>query len=424
MYRRIMVMALGVACGGGGGGETRDGSPGPHDGTIVTPDPCDVAPACPVAPALVRGGGLRTIDRCAFPLTPDDVGETDFRAAIAALPPQLSRVGMQDIAGDLNRVAVRVTSAQLPGDPPGFQRAYAWQAGDESVAYWIPQGISGSFDANPDGLVAGRKLVLVSWYYSREADSGSLVEKGVRIAIADVTDPADVRYRFALLVEPFLDAGRASFRSVPVHAGGLAWIGDRLYVPITGSGFRVFDLSQILRIDGLEDRIGYDATTDRYHAHSYAYAIPEIARYTSTGACSPRFSFVALDRSSSPASLISGEYDAASIAGRLYRWPLAADGMLARTDRGRVIADGAWFESESHVQGALARDATFWLTSSRPAGTGGELVRTALDTPSVTLGWSDSPEDLALDPQAMTVWSVTEGLDARYLFEVALGSID
>ena len=419
-----MVLALLVGCGGAGStGDAAPGGDGPTDGMVAVPDPCVVAPACPVAPALVRGGGLRAIDRCAFPLTPDDVRAADLRAVIAALPPQLVRVGMQDIAADLNRTAISVTAAQLPGDPPGLQRAYAWQAGDESVAYWIPQGVTGSFDATPDGRVGGRKLVLVSWYYSREADPGSTVEKGVRIAIADVTDPrTSLPLRVARRALPHV--ARPSFRPVPVHAGGLAWIGDRLYVPITGSGFRVFDLSQILRVEGLEDRIGYDAATDRYHAHSYAYVIPEIERYTSTGACSPRFSFVALDRSSTPPSLISGEYDAASIAGRLYRWPLAADGTLARTDRGRVIADGAWFESESHVQGALARDGTFWLTSSRPAGTGGELVRTALDTPSTTLGWSDTPEDLAFDPQAQTVWSASEGLDARYLFEVALGAID
>ncbi len=442
MFRRsvlalVPALAL-VGCGGGSDAQsdTPDASvagpdgPGGLDGSgsvhEVEPDPCEaVAPACPVAPAnLVRGGGLRSIDRCAFPLDVEDSLETDYGTRIDALPPQLVRVTLADVAADLNRTATKVGATQVPGSAPGVRRAYAWQSGDESVAYWIPQGITGSFDGSETGVVASRKLVLVSWYYSKEAEPGSTAEKGVRIAIVDVTDPADVRYRFALLAEPVMDGARASFRSVPVHAGGLAWVGDRLYVPITGSGFRVFDLSRILKVDGLDDRIGYDAATAHYNAHGYSYVIPQIARHASTGTCAPRFSFVALDRSSSPPSLVSGEYDAASVAGRLYRWPLASNGELVRTDRGRVIADETWFEGESHVQGAMARNGKFWLSSSRPAGGAGELVRTAPAMPSTRLGWSDSPEDLAFDPQAASVWSVSEGVDNRYLFEVAFTAID
>jgi hypothetical protein len=439
MFRRsVLVLLSVVGCGGPGAGH-----PGGPDGSIpgaddaggdapiqeVVPDPCEAAaPVCPAAPAsLVRGGGLRELDRCAFPLAPADDVAAGYGALIDALPAQLARVTLADVAGDLNRTATRITAAQVPGSAPGIRHAYAWQSGDESVTYWTPQGVTGSFDGIASGVVAGKKLVLVSWYYTKANEPGSTAEKGVRIAIADVTDPANVRYRFALLAEPVkdpADATRASFRSVPVHAGGLAWSGDRLYVPITGSGFRVFDLSRILKLDGLDDQIGYDPATGHYNAHGYTYMIPQIAKYTSTGTCAPRFSFVALDRSSSPPSLISGEYDAASIEGRLYRWPLAANGDLLRTDRGRVIADGAWFEGESHVQGAMARDGTFWLSSSRPAGGAGELDRTALDTPTTRLGWSDSPEDLAFDPQASSVWSVSEGIGARYLFEVALSAID
>lgn len=397
----------------------------PEDAGAVA-DPCPaLEPACPVAPGdLVRGGGMRAVDRCAFPLAPEDTAAASYDAWIDALPAELARVTLAEVATDLNRTATRIPAAQLPGTTPGVRRAYRWQSGDMSVAYWIPQGITGSFDGLPSGTVGGRKLVLVSWYYSQADDPGSTVDKGVRIAIVDVTDPDNVTYRFALLVEPFQEAQRVNFRAVHAHAGGLAWVGDRLYVPITSRGFRVFDLSRILRLDGLEDRIGYDAASGTYHAHGYRYVIPQIETYTSTGACSPRFSFVALDQSSTPPSLISGEYDAASPAGRLYRWPLDASGALQRTDRDRVIPDGAWLSAETHVQGALAHDETFWLSSSRPAGGAGALYRTRVNTPSTTLGWSDTPEDVAFDPQAQSVWSLSEGLDARYVFEVSLDAID
>ena len=132
---------------------------------------------------------------------------------------------------------------------------------------------------------------------------------------------------------------------------------------------------------------------------------------------------MSLDRDTS--SLVSGEYDAASIQGRLYRWPLAAaaTGELALTSAGRVIPDAAWILGESHIQGGLAHASTFWLSSSRPAGSAGELDRVHEQAATVRLGWSDSPEDLAFDPQGQAIWSLSEGVNSRYLFEIALSAV-
>jgi hypothetical protein len=414
--RRVLVAAFVAACGDDAamqdaaitGDATIDGG--------GVPDPCAATVACPAPGAIARGSGLHVIDRCAFPLVPEPVPDV-----IDAYPTSLSRVTIAGMLGDLNRAGARIQT--LPGTTPGVQRAYEWESGDEAVAYWIPQGITGSFDANATGVIDGRKVVLVSWYYEMSAEMGSTVDKGIRIAIVDVTDPNAFAYRFALLVEPVEAVGFPTWRSVPFHAGGLAWIGDRLYVPITTGGFRVFDLSRMLQVDGLDDRIGRDAATGTYYAHGYKYVIPQIATYATNRACDPRFSFVALDRSSTPPSLVSGEYDAASVNGRLYRWPL--DGAaLQLTDQGRVIPDAAYVMAESHVQGAFAHDETFWLSSSRPANAAGELVRTRVGASSTTLGWSDTPEDLAFDPQGSSVWSLSEGTNARYVFEVSLDAID
>jgi hypothetical protein len=415
--RRAIVAVLVAACGDDAS-TAHDASIG-DDAMVVdggVPDPCAATVACPSAGAVARGSGLHAIDRCAFPLVPASVEDV-----IDAYPPSLARVTIADVLGDLNRAGSRIQT--LPGTTPGVQRAYAWEAGDEAVAYWIPQGITGSFDANTSGLVGGAKVVLASWYYDRASEMGSVVEKGVRIAIANATDPQSFPYRFALLVEPVAAVGFPTWRSVEIHAGGLAWVGDHLYVPVTTGGFRVFDLSRILQVDGLEDRMGRDTTTGTYHAHGYKYVIPQIASYTTNGACDPRFSFVALDRTSTPPSLVSGEYDAASVNGRVYRWPL--DGAaLQRTDQGRVVPDAAYVMAESHVQGAFAHAETFWLSSSRPANAAGELVRTRVGEASTTLGWSDTPEDLAFDPQGNSVWSLSEGTNARYVFEVSLDAID
>ncbi len=415
--RRALLAVLVAACGDDAtapADAARDDSAPIVDGG--RPDPCSATVTCPSAGTVARGSGLREIDRCAFPLVPAPVADL-----VDSYPTSLPRVTIGGLLGDLNRSGSRIQT--LPGTTPGVQRAYAWESGDEAVAYWIPQGITGSFDANATGVINGKKIVLVSWYYEMSAEAGSPFDKGIRIAIADVTNPNAFAYRFALLVEPVEAVGFPTWRSVPFHAGGLAWIGDHLYVPITTGGFRVFDLSRILQVDGLEDRIGRDSASGMYYAHGYKYVIPQIATYATNGACSPRFSFVALDQSSSPPSLVSGEYDAASVNGRLYRWPL--DGTaLQLTDQNRVIPDAAYVMAESHVQGAIARAETFWLSSSRPANAAGELVRTRLGAPSTKLGWSDTPEDLAFDPQASSVWSLSEGTNARYVFEVSLDAID
>ncbi len=385
-------------------------------------DPCPPTTACPAAPVLTRGAGLVATDRCAFPLarvTP----AVDPAGLVAALPARLARVTLGDVVADANRTADVVTAGQVPGSAPGIKAAFKWNSGDEAVAYWIPQGITGSFDGTPTGKVGDRRIALVSWYYDKDADTASTVEKGVRIAVVDVTNPADVKYRFALLVEPTGTIAAPSFKSVVIHAGGLAWVGDRLYVPQTGTGFRVFDLAHIIEVDSLDDRIGYDAASGTYAAHGYQYAIPQIERVSSTHACQSVFSFVAYDRTSTPPSLVTGEYDSAAITGRLYRWPLTAGGALEVTKSDRVIPSAAYFMGESHVQGALAHDGTWWLSSSRPAGSGGELVRTKEATASVRLGWNDSPEDLAYDPQRDSVWTLSEGTNARYVFDTARSAI-
>lgn len=426
---RLAALWLAVVAGcGGDPSPTEVDAIAIHDGISPDAAPADPCPATPPscsAVTVARGSGLHAIDRCAFPLT-DRATWTDRGAVVDAFSSTAApRTTLAEIATDLNRTATTVPASAVPGNPPGVERAFEWQAGDESVTYWIPQGITGSFDGRDDGKVDNRQLVLVSWYYEQANEPGSTVDKGVRIAIVDTTNPAAIAYRFALLVEPVMRDGRPDFSPVRVHAGGLAWYGDLLYVPVTGSGFRVFDLSRILRVAGTADRLGYDAATGNYDAHGYKYVIPQIGEYVDAGTCDAVFSYVALDRSGAAPALVSGEYDSATVNGRFYRWPLdPATGRLQLTAADRVIPEGAWVTAESHVQGGLAHGSTVYLSSSQPANAAGALYRTAVDTPSTTLGWIDTPEDLAFDPQNGRVWSLSEGTNARYVIAVALDAID
>jgi hypothetical protein len=433
MVCRVLALAL-VACsghesgqdGGGDGAASPDGGATGSPPDPAAPDPCEgQTPTCPPASGVTEGAGLAAIDRCAFPMEDRDTWDANG-AAVDRLAGVLDAVSIGDVLGDLNRDAVPVAPADLPGDVPGVESAFAWQSGDESVAYWIPQGITGSGDGVEGGRVDGRRVLLVSWYYDREEDPGSNVQKGVRIAVVDATDPGDVHYRFILLVEPTMKGDRPDFGPVAIHAGGLAWVGDLLYVVDTTGGLRAFDLTRILRVETGADAIGYDPDTGAYHAHDYAYALPQIGWYQPASSCDPVFSFVSVDRSTSLPSLVTGEYDADSVYGRLYRWPFdPASGQLGQVgDPARVIADGVWFSSQSHVQGGLAHDGTFWLSSSKPAGAAGVLYRTAEGTASASLGWSDTPEDLSFDPTDGLLWSLSEGLDARHVFSLPLSAVE
>ncbi len=324
-----------------------------------------------------------------------------------------------DVLADLNRSTVAVTS--VPGGPPGVVRAFRWEDAENDKPYWIPQGITGSADAQPSGLVAGRHLVVVSFYYDLASHPGSTGEKGVRLAFVDVTPSGAPKYRFVLLVEPSGTATAPSFKAIPIHAGGIAWFGNLLYVADTFTGFRVFDTTRIFQVDTDQDTIGCSAGKCR--AGLYKYVLPQVGTYREASSCAPRFSFVSVDRSSSPPSLISGEYCSgsscsAALSGRLFRWSLDSAGAIGP---GRHWPAQAFYGGQVQVQGAGAKDGTFFLSSSAPSGAGGALYRV---TPgkSATSKWVDAPEDVVIDGPRDLIWSLSEKLSARVVFAAKLAS--
>lgn len=410
-----------------GGADARSApEPGINDGGVVdsasppvaeTPDPCAaMKPVCPTK-TTTTGSGLVAIDRCAFPI--------DEAKTFASLPPLVD--ALEKIAapattaaifGDLNRTATATSAA--PGTPPGLDLAARWEAEDDDSTAWIPQGITGSADARPTGLVDGRRIVVASWYYTPPA--GSTYEKGVRLAFVDVTDPAAPTYRFVLLVEPKGTPQAPTFAPVVIHAGGIVWFGNRLYVVETGKGFRVFDVSRAMRVATDVDEIGCASGICR--AGLYKYVLPQVGGYTSSSACSPLFSYVSLDRSTTPPSLLSGEYCSTTacsgpLAGRAYRWPLdPATGLL---HDGKSWPSEAFLLGQTQVQGAASRNGLFFLSSSAPAGGGGALYRVKVGK-SATSKYLDAPEDLMVDEANGLLWGLSEAPGARVIAGVKLSS--
>lgn len=128
----------------------------------------------------------------------------------------------------------------------------------------MPQGVSGSWDADASGKWEDRNLWLVSWHNGDDTS--------VRITFVDRDTN---KYRHALLVEPTADD---DFGPVEVHAGGITWYGDFLYVVDTLGGIRVFDLTNIWEVD-IADAVGKNSDGS-YSAAGYRYVIPHI-RYVS-----------------------------------------------------------------------------------------------------------------------------------------------
>jgi hypothetical protein len=374
---------------------------------------------------LTRHGGLRPWAPCRFELVDQDTWELQS-IRLAALGKDLPIVGIEGVLGDFDRLASAVDGGVSHlSEVAGLDRAFRWQDVDFHDGAWMPQGISGSFDASEDGLVAGREVVAVSWYHKSSVSGLKDREEVARISFVDVSalgEGGAAPYRHVLLVEPYLDGDRINLRATKVHAGGIAWVGRYLYVADTAKGLRVYDTSQILEVSTAQDRIGYDAQTGEYHAYGYKYALPQVGAYLlSSESCWIRSSFVALDATSSPPSLITGEFHDLDVAGKLARWPLAGERLLASDPaRGATAASELFFAQESDVQGALSVGGEWWLSCSAQSGAAGRLYQTSAGAPSVSHGWVVGPEDLMYDRVGGRLWSQNEFAGKRFVFGVDL----
>jgi hypothetical protein len=247
--------------------------------------------------------------------------------------------------------------------------------------------------------------MVVTWYWRPETG----VDKGARISLVDLDAR---RYQHVLLVEP---RPGGDYRRVPVHAGGVAWYGTRLYVADTFRGFRVFDLDDLIDLKAVpgadladKERAGLDGGVHR--SFGYRYLLPQSGRLDRAGEA--RFSFAAIDRSGRPHALVSGEYaEPGKAAGRVVRWAMDADGRP-----GEVIE--AYTLPVDKVQGAVTDRGRWYLSQAADARTNGTLHVVAADGGTVRRGYARGPEDLTVEGRRL--WTVTEFPGRRALFGVNL----
>ncbi len=335
-------------------------------------------------------------------------------AEIAALGSLLGgSVGVDAVLGDLNRRGRR----SWGWFGRAVDRAYTWDREDRATRDWWPQGVTTSADASDTEEIGGRRVLAVTWY-AQEVDG---VNQGSRVTFVDLDS---LRYRHVLLVVPTLRDGRLELAPLKVHAGGVVWLGPYLHVAATSRGFVTCRVDDIMRIPddrgggGLR-RLGIHG--DSVASYGYRYVLPVRFRYqafSDEGQAKLRYSFLSLDRRSSPPTLVAGEYGLGEQSTRLARFPLdVGSGLLETGEDGHArpieLADGG----VCGMQGATVVDGTWHVTVSHgPWGPGTVYVGRPGALRAHRFATPMGPEDVTFWPSMDTFWSVTEHPHRRWIY--------
>lgn len=332
-------------------------------------------------------------------------------------------------------------------DGPHHVGAWCFDAADQDsgrsldTSDWVPQAVASSNEANVGGYT-GPSAVAVTWYQPRPNHTPGAHDDPQNDRITFVNTPASgstAKYRHVLMVEPVIENGKLNLRRVKMHAGGIAWYGNILYVASTGGGMRAFDLRRIFAVHTGKDVVGLDpaAPSDpKLYGESFAFAILQVANYKKTDSACDRsatkinaglcFSGVTVNRSASPVSLISYEYRtkaemlAAKVGSRIVHWPLdRASGLLARATDGKVHSGKLFVTPTYQVQGASIDGKTFFLSTSQSNGTFYREVDGDGVAPAKS-AWAQGAESTSFTTSSSgnRLWSVTEVPGRRMLFWV------
>ncbi|MGW1977995.1 hypothetical protein [Streptomyces sp. NPDC001889] len=258
-------------------------------------------------------------------------------------------------------------------DPGGF----CWDAADDtSNSYtdaggWTPQGLTGSHDAQPNGLWEGRTASLASWHFSRGMQGPNPVpNEFARVSLVNAENN-QIRYNHLLLVRPTLGAdGKGNFTKVGAHADGVVWYGNKVFVA-NGRWLQVYDLRHIWKVNSSTEAVGVNGGASS--ARWSNYALPMIGEYVTTadgGACSvttgdrPCLNSLSLDRTGQD-GLVSAEYKRGAAGGRVIRWALNADTALPHGHATAAYSSPIWA-----MQGAATDGTDWYLAGDCPQGVG------------------------------------------------------
>ncbi len=254
-----------------------------------------------------------------------------------------------------------------------------WLSARAWTTKWYPQGID-------VGVRDGRRTLAVSWFRQDRARQ----HLASRVTFIDLERGRRVDVALALEED-------GELVPAPIHAGGIAWFGDRLFVAATGRGIWEFDLGDVRRVTGATARRVRGSGRRRWPA-------ARVAVRTRVHPIELRCSYLGRvfgeDGTPLPRVLI-GEYRTDD-RGRIAEFavPDGPQGSFEEIDR---FAPGI-----RSMQGAVRWGSRFFVSQSdelRP-GTLWAGRRDALVPASVRL--PAGCEDLALDLDAGLLWSLGE----------------
>ncbi|MFD0279965.1 hypothetical protein ACFVHB_39590 [Kitasatospora sp. NPDC127111] len=306
----------------------------------------------------------------------------------------------------------------------GLSTGFRFDDGDNSDCQSVPQGITTSRDAvgtADSGNYDGHQLVLVSWYTT---DGCGGAQQRSRITLADWDATYPNKYRKILLVEPTGTAAAPDFKDIPIHAGGVSWYGNYLYVADTGKGMRIFDMRKILNTDsgGTADQIGRQSGSV-YYAHNYAYVLPQIGTVAAQTSSPDKlvWSSISLDRVSR--SIVMAEYTCPADAvctkypnrpPRAVRFPFApgATTFAASTTASQAL-QLPWYK----LNGVASHNGRWWFNSSGQK----QLYYWTPAAGPATFPWVSGGESISYWEDATNpdlLWSLQETTGGRNVFAV------
>lgn len=356
-------------------------------------------------------------------------GTTQYARDAAAVENGTSgvpKVGIGTVLNGLNRTGRPLCHATNAAGAQGF----CWDAADDVASGYthVAQGLTGSGEAPENAaLVGGRRIVVTSWYPKTAGGT-------IRVTFADVTDPAQVKYRHVALVKPTA----TGYTALTGHAHSVTWYKNRLYLS-TGAGMALFDLTRFW--DTNAGGTAFGVSNGTYYTPGYEYALPQLdefryADYTS-GSCGtyatptpapPCFTGASLDLSGPEPALVTVELYGVKKdqqqqfldPGVILRWPLDATGLprmvkeqtgqdpVVEVERSRPSA--AYTSTVSGAQGIAMNRGRFVVSAACP-----EFIEGKVNIPSCLYhAWPGEPVRLwtrtGINNENVSYWPATDEL--------------
>ncbi len=316
------------------------------------------------------------------------------RQALAESASATERIGVEGLWQGSTRRLHRALLPRLLGR--AVRRAWGFDRSDQADRRWWPQGISTAEESTLP-QTQRQRILATTWYAKKQSGH----TPGSRITFVDT---ARHRYQHVLLVHPVLRDGRAHWEPVPVHAGGLVWVGDWLHVAATARGM------VSARADGLL-RIPEHLPAESGHR----YLLPITTSWRSDGA-DLRWSFISHDPVAG--ELLLGEYGRGAQSTRLASFALNDQGEPRTDAQGSAHPLFLDRRGVAGMQGVLRIGQRTALSVSRGPWHPGDLLTGrpgAMERHPGALPMGN--EDLALRRWDNTLWTITEHPYRRWIVQ-------